>query len=577
MDKLLLTEARTTRRAFAGIVLFSFLAGLLIILQAALLSRIINHLFLDSWSRAAATPLFLWLIGVIALRAGNQFFLTNAATAVAARVKTSLRRQVVDNLITGGPNSLQFEQSGELSTTVTDGIDSLDSYFAEYLPALFSAALIPLAILLVVLPVDGLTFLVFLLTAPLIPIFMILIGRGAGALAASRYRQLEQLSAHFLDVMQGLYTLKLFNRSKAQTEIIARISDQYRETTLAVLRLAFLSAFTLELVATISVAVVAVEIGLKLLFGRMIFVDALFLLVLAPEFYQPLRQLGAKFHAGRDGTAVAERLAPLLQIISPTPVGTDPVPAYSDLIFKNVSVAFANGDRPALHDFSLTIPRGSRIALVGTTGSGKSTIANLLLRFLTPDSGQILLSTSAGVVPLGNIDPAAWRARLSWVPQRGYLFNRSAAENIRLSAPQATEDAVREAAAAAAAQQFIQHLPRGYETLLGENGSRLSGGQAQRIVLARAFLRTADLYIFDEATANLDPENEGFIQQTIARLPSHVTIITIAHHLSTIQAADRIIVLDNGRIAETGTHAALLQRQGAYFTLLQALGIEQNG
>jgi ATP-binding cassette subfamily C protein CydD len=313
MEKSLLTEAQKARHAFRGMLLFSLLAGLLIIGQAALLSRIINHLFIDGWSRAEVTPLFLWLVAVIGLRATNQFLLTQTATAVATRVKTSLRRRAVDNLIAGGPAAIQFAQSGELSTTLTDGIDTLDSYFAEYLPALFSATLIPLAILAIVLPVDWLTFFVFLLTAPLIPIFMILIGRGAGALAANRYKQLGQLSAHFLDVMQGLFTLKLFNRSKAQKEIIARISDQYRETTLAVLRLAFLSAFVLELLATISVAVVAVEIGLKLLFGRIIFADALFLLILAPEFYQPLRQLGAKFHAGRDGTAVADRLAPILK------------------------------------------------------------------------------------------------------------------------------------------------------------------------------------------------------------------------------------------------------------------------
>ncbi|MCA9973743.1 MAG: hypothetical protein KC425_26195, partial [Anaerolineales bacterium] len=312
MEKTLLAEARTARRAFAGTLLFSLLAGLLVIAQAALLSQIVNGLFLNGWSRTNAAPLFLLLLLTITLRAANQVALQWAATAVSTRVKQALRRRFVANLLALGPAHAQYEHSAELSLTLTSGIDSLDSYFQAYLPALFAAVLIPLAILLVALPIDWLTGLVFLLTAPLIPTFMILIGRGAGALAANRYRQLGQLSAHFLDVMQGLTTLKLFNRSKAQTAIIAQMSNQYRETTLAVLRLAFLSAFVLELLATISVAVVAVEIGLKLLYGRMIFADALFLLVLAPEFYQPLRQLGAKFHAGRDGTAVADRLAPIL-------------------------------------------------------------------------------------------------------------------------------------------------------------------------------------------------------------------------------------------------------------------------
>lgn len=577
MDKQLLAEARTSRRAFGGILFFSLLAGVLIIAQALILSGIIDRLFLGTISRTAVAPLFLLAVGIIFLRGLNQFLLQLAATAVSTKVKRSLREDFVAQLIKLGPAQTQLENSGELSLALTDGIDSLDNYFQEYLPALFNAVLIPLTILFFVFPVDQLTFVIFLLTAPLIPLFMVLIGRGAGALAATRYRQLGQLSAHFLDVMQGLFTLKLFNRSKAQVDTIARISEQYRETTLSVLRLAFLSAFTLELLATISVAVVAVEIGLKLLYGRMVFHDALFLLILAPEFYQPLRQLGARFHAGRDGTAVFQRLAPILHAETALPETGCPVPPFDQITFDKVSVAFADGKRPALHNITLTLPRGQHIALVGTTGSGKSTLADLLLRFQQPNEGRIFLGSATGAVNLLDVNPAAWRRQLNWVPQRGYLFNESVADNIRLADLTAVSPEIEAAAQAASADAFITQLPHGYDTFLGENGARLSGGQAQRIALARAFLRPAALYIFDEATANLDAVNEANIQQAIADLPPEAIVLTIAHRLNTVRAANKIVVLDGGRIVETGSHHELIQAQGAYYQLLLATGVAADG
>ena len=337
MDKRLLGEARLARFAFLATVGFSFLGGLLVIGQAVLLSRIINHVFLEGATRADLGSLFLLLLAAIGLRALNQSGIQVAAAEVAIRIKQDLRQRLMNHLLQLGPAYTQQERSGELALTITDGIEALDSFFRDYLPALFVALLIPLTILFVALlipltilfvvaPIDLLTFVVLLLTAPLIPIFMVLIGKAAGALANSRYAQLSQMSAHFLDVMQGLTTLKLFNRSRAQIKIIAQITDRYRQSTLAVLRVAFLSAFVLELLATISVAVVAVEIGLRLLYGRIPFDLALFMLVIAPEFYLPLRQLGAKFHAGRDGTAAAERIYAILNTPLPESVGKTAVP-----------------------------------------------------------------------------------------------------------------------------------------------------------------------------------------------------------------------------------------------------------
>ncbi|MFO7540752.1 MAG: ABC transporter transmembrane domain-containing protein, partial [Chloroflexota bacterium] len=288
MDKRLIGEARLARFAFGATVGLSLLGGLLIVGQALLLSRIISRAFLAEAGRSDLTGLFVGLLLLIGLRALNQVGIQLTADSVAIGVKQALRRRLVAHLLKLGPAYTQQGRSGELALTATDGIDALDSYFRDYLPALFTFLLVPLVILLFVLPVDLLTFGLLLVTAPLIPLFMVLIGQMAGALAQNRYAQLGQLSAHFLDVMQGLTTLKLFNRSQAQIQIIARITDQYRQSTLAVLRVAFLSAFVLELVAMISIAVVAVEVGLRLLYGRILFEQALFLLVLAPDFYQPL-------------------------------------------------------------------------------------------------------------------------------------------------------------------------------------------------------------------------------------------------------------------------------------------------
>jgi ATP-binding cassette, subfamily C, bacterial CydD len=576
MDKRLLREARLAWFAFMATVGLSLIGGLLIVGQAFLLSRIISRVFLAGMERPELHGLFLALLVVVGLRALNQAGVQLTADSVAIRVKQALRQRLVDHLLKLGPAYTQQERSGELALTATEGIEALDSFFRDYLPALFTFLLVPLVILLFVLPVDLLTFFVLLLTAPLIPIFMILIGQMAGALAQNRYAQLGQLSAHFLDVMQGLTTLKLFNRSQAQIQIIARITGQYRQSTLAVLRVAFLSAFALELVAMISIAVVAVEIGLRLLYGRILFEQALFLLVLAPDFYQPLRQLGAKFHSGRDGVAAAERIYAILNTPIPDAAGqtatstgsVQAVPDYSAIRLEDVTVSFAQGKRVALHAFSLTIRRGEHVALVGTTGSGKSTIANLLLRFVAPENGRILLHNAATHTDLRQVDADAWRATIGWVPQRGYLFNVSVADNIRIGRPNASDADIRAAAEAANAHAFIRQLPQGYDTLVGENGSRLSGGQAQRLALARALIRQPALYIFDEATANLDSDNERIILHNLRRLTAESTVITIAHRLETVRQADKIVVLDNGRIVETGTHAELIDRRGAYFELL---------
>ncbi|GIL13156.1 MAG: thiol reductant ABC exporter subunit CydD [Chloroflexota bacterium] len=563
---------RIGRAALALTIGLGVIAGLLLVAQAFLLSRAINLVFLQGAALADILPLLASLLGVGAARALALWGGEVSAQGLAESVKTDLREKLFAHILTLGPAYTRGERSGELVNTATGGIEALDAYLREYIPQVALAAFVPLIMLLTVFPIDLVSGLVLLFTAPLIPLFMILIGKAAGALNRRQWTALSRMSAHFLDVLQGLTTLKLFQRSRAQIEIIAAVSDQFRKTTLDVLRVAFLSALVLEMVATISTAVVAVEIGLRLLYGVLDFERAFFVLVLAPEFYLPLRTLGIRFHAGVAGATAARRIFEVLET-PPEVMLTDnarPLPPPSFHI-RLENVVYAYGDRPALNGLSLEIRPGERLALVGPSGGGKTTISQLLLRFIEPRGGQIIVDS----FPLHDLPADSWREQIAWVPQNPYLFNASAADNIRLGKPSATMAEIIEAARLAGAHEFISALPSGYDTLIGERGARLSGGQAQRIALARAFLRDAPLLILDEATAHLDPETELLIQASINRLMQGRTALIIAHRLSTVYNADRIAVIDGGRVVETGAHEELLRQNGVYRQLVTAYAGEQ--
>lgn len=540
--------------------------GILLVLQAYFLSRIINRVFLENAALANVENLLVGLLIVVSLRAAAVWGSNTAAHHAARTVKHQLRERLFDHLLRLGPTYTQGERSGELSNTLTEGIEALDTYFSEYVPRLALAVLIPLTILVVVFPLDVLSGVVLLLTAPLIPFFMILIGNVAGRLTRQRWGILSLLNAHFLDVLQGLTTLKLFGRSRSQQQTIATVSDEFRQATMGVLRVAFLSALVLELLATISTAIVAVEIGLRLLYGHIDFEGALFILILAPEFYMPLRALGASFHSGTEGAAAAERIFDILEttpvINKPTAPIVIPTPPFT-IRFEGVSYAYE--DRPALHDVSFEIHPGQKVALIGASGSGKSTLAQLLLRFIEPQAGTILVNA----VSLSAMLPDEWRQMVGWVPQRPYLFNDTVHANIEIAHPGADLEVVIAAAKLAHAHDFIQSLPNGYDTLIGEQGARLSGGQAQRLALARAFLKDAPLLILDEVTSSLDPEQETLIQDAINRLMEQRTVLTITHRLNTAYQADQIIVLHQGRIVQVGTHATLLEQSGIYRDLVQ--------
>ncbi len=570
LDRRLLAATRLARWFLALTIGLGGLSGLAIILQARTLSAILDRAFLKGATLDDVSSLLWLLFGVIGARALLAWAAEVSAMQVAVRVKTELRQRVFEKLMALGPSYLHGERTGELTTTAVEGIEALEAYFSQYLPQVVLAALIPLLVLGAVFPIDLLSGCVLLITAPLIPFFMILIGKAAEALTRKQYAALSVLGAHFLDVLQGLTTLKIFGRSRAQIETIARVSEQFRSATLSVLRVAFLSAFALELIATLSMAIIAVEIGLRLLSGGLQFEQAIFVLVLAPDFYAPLRLLGTRFHAGLSGVAAAQRIFEILETTSQSATISSQRSAvnraWSVVRFDDVHFAY-DDQRSALNGVSFEIKAGQHVALIGPTGAGKSTVAHLLLGFNVPQRGSIYVDG----VALHNQSPHTWREQIAWVPQRPYLFNDTVANNILMANPTALLAEVQHAAQLAHADEFIRALPQGYDTLIGERGARLSGGQAQRIALARAFLKDAPLLILDEATSQLDVENEALIRDSIGRLLADRTALIITHRLTTTQQADRIIVLDQGRVIESDSPAELLRFNRRYAQWMAAL------
>jgi len=570
LDSRLIKRVLETPQDLVIAIGFGLLGAVVLVGQARLLSRVIGQVFLAGVALPQVIPYLLGLLVLALVRAAANWQGDLRAARVAGRVKTHLRQQLTAHLFTLGPAYTRHERSGELTNTLTEGIEALDSYLGQYLPQLVLAALVPLTMLAFIVPLDPLSGLVLFLTAPLIPFFMVLIGSGATAVARKQWGALSRMSAHLLDILQGLTTLKALSRSRDQIEIIRRVSNQYRNTTLEVLRIAFLSALVLELVATISTAVVAVQIGLRLLYGWIAFEEAFFVLLLAPEFYLPLRLLSTRFHSGTAGVAAAQRIFQILET-QPSATCID-MPAYTEQIsplvapirFEGVSVTYAERNEPVLADLSLEIPPGTAVALVGPSGSGKSTVADLLLRFVCPDHGSITIDQT----PLNAIPEHKWRERVAWVPQKPHLFHTTVLENLRLARPAATVDEVTWAARQAYIDDFFAGLPRGYDTLIGEHGARLSGGQAQRLALARAFLQDAPLIILDEPTANLDPEHQDRLQQSIYQLIAGRTALIIAHRLTTVLRCDQIVVLDSGRLIEVGSHQELVDRGGLYASLV---------
>lgn len=543
------------------------LAGILLLAQAWFLASSIHAVLFEQADLADLLPWLIGLLLIFVLRVACSWAADQAAFQGALQVKLQIRQLLYAKLQNLGPAWLSEERSGAVMSTLSDGVENLEAYYARYLPAMRLSVYLPLLIWLVVLIQDWLSALVLLITAPLIPLFMMLIGKGTEKRNQQQWRQLARMSAHFLDVIQGLTTLKLFTASHREAQAIGEVSEQYRQTTMSVLRIAFLSSFTLEFFASVSIAVVAVLVGFRLFWGDLGFFAGFLVLLLAPEFYLPLRNLGTQYHARMQALGVVGSMQEILQAADQS---TNQVFAawegLSDQSIQLRNLAFHYPDgRQALGDFNLNIPAKQTLALVGASGAGKSTVLQLLLGFIEPQAGEILV----GATPLAQIPRKAWHQQIAWLPQRAQLFSMNVADNIRMGQP-ASLEAIKVAAQAAQAHEFIEGLPQGYQTLIGEAGQGLSGGQRQRIALARVFLKAAPLIILDEATAHLDQMSETLIQDALAQLQGRHTIVLIAHRLQTIQSADCIAVLEQGRVLSCGTHAELMQTCASYQAMLAA-------
>ncbi len=584
LDKRLLQLLKFARLPLGITVGSAIISGLSTIVQAWVLAKIINNVFLEKAGLSEISGLLLIFVLVSLFKAGMSSISHTEGQRTAGILKQKIRAALSLKITQLGPLYTAAEKSGELSNTMQVGVETLNAYFSQYIPQLFISAVIPVSILIAVFPFDMLSGFVFLFTAPIIPIFMILIGQTAQSMTHKQWKALSRMSGHFLDVLQGLMTLKIFGRSKQEAETVFTVSDQFRRTTMNVLKIAFLSALVLEMAATISTAVIAVEIGLRLMYAKMSFEPALFILILAPEFYQPMRQLGARFHAGMEGVAAAQRIFEILEEPETGRMETGEWEAADRetgeketgewekgngnlfIKFEEVSCSYPGASNPALNHIRMKIPPNTVTALVGKSGAGKSTIANLILRFAEPYSGSIQFAGEE----LRSIPKADWRALVSWMPQKPYLFHQTVAENILIARPGASFSQMEEAARRAGLHDFITELPNGYKTLIGEQGARFSGGQAQRLALARAFLKDAPLLILDEPASNLDPYLDAELQQAVSELSKKRSVLLIAHRLNSVQKADQIIVLEQGKIVEQGRHSELLSQNGYYAELLKA-------
>ncbi len=544
-------------------VLTGIVAGSLVALQSWYLSSVIDGLFLQGNGIFETLPMLELVFGVILARTVFTYLTNWFSGSLAETVKLQLRKQLLEKINRLGPAWIKRQKTGELATTFLQGVDALDNYYSLFLPQVIQAAIIPLIILITVFPLDLLSGLVFLLTAPLIPIFMILIGRLAERITGQQWQQLRRMGDFLLDSIKGLRTLLLLGRNDQRLEEIRTVSENYRIKTLNVLKITFLSAFTLELVATIATALVAVQIGLRLLYGHLVFQEAFFILLLAPEFYLPMRNLSMRYHSAMTGMASAKSIFSVLdspeEAFGNSRHNTSSVidPREKEIVFNGINFRYPDSKRDALSQFSFTFLPGHHYAICGPNGAGKSTILNLLMQFIQPDSGSL----SIGEDNIRSWSPRDWRRHISYINQKPMLFNASLFENVRLFDPSYSEVQVQQALENAHVANLILSLPEGLNTQMLEMGARFSAGERQRLAIARAFLKDAAIILMDEPTSHLDADVYAEMLGTIESLFKGRTSITVAHHLPLIKKADEILYLNQGELIEVGTFAALHKKQ----------------
>jgi len=539
LDARLVREVPAVRRYLAACGALAAVSAAAILAQAILLGSVVAGAFLGHERLHQLAPRLAALAAVSIVRGLVAGGLEGGGSLTAAATLSTLRLRVLSALVRSRPGGLGGLRAGEVAGAVLDGGDALEPYFARFLPQLAFAVVVPPVLLGWTLSRDWISGVLLLVTLPLIPVFGILVGRATEHATAKRFQALQTLSTHFFDVVRGLPTLRAYRRGPAQVDAIARYTDDYRRTTMATLRVAFLSAFVLELAASLGTALVAVELGIRLVHGSVGLSPALAILVLAPEVYAPLRTAAAQFHASADGLAAAGRLLELASLEPPVH-GSAPAPVPGAVELVGVGASYPRRGR-VLGEVDLVLRPGERVAVVGPSGAGKSTLLALLLRFHDPDAGRILVDGS----DLALADPASWRTRLAWVPQRPLLEPGTVGDAVRLGDPAASDEEVRAALAGAAV-----HVSPAART------ETLSAGERRRVALARAFLRAAPLLLLDEPTAHLDGEAAEAVVDVLASLPRERTLLVATHDARVLRAADRVLELRAGSLRETARIAA---------------------
>lgn len=545
LDPRLMRYARSTRGFIVLAVVLGAVMAVLVIVQARLLATAIVEVAQGRATLATSIPVLIGLGAAIAARAVVAWASEAAAYRTSAKAKAELREAALDHVLRLGPTGPAGTDPGSVATLITRGVDALDTYFARYLPQLFLAVIVPLAIIATVVGFDLVSAIIIAITLPLIVVFMILIGLYTRSRVDRQWHTLARLSGHFLDLVAGLPTLKVLGRAKKQAQAIEDIGERYRSTTMGVLRISFLSSFALELLASLSVALVAVTIGVRLVEGGIAFSTALFVLILAPEAYLPLRMVGQHFHAAAEGLGAADEVFTILE--TPLPVAgthTD-LPTSIAISCVGVGVTYPDRPQPALHPTTFDIEPGQVTALVGVSGGGKSTLLAALLGFVVPSVGEI---TIAGAGALRDIDPDYWRARVAWVPQDPKLVAPGAGDHptiidvVRLGKPDASSDEVRTALQQAGVLAEIESMPDGLQTVVGTDGSGLSAGQIRRLALARALVRNASVLLLDEPTAALDGASEAAVVTALrAAADAGAAVVVVAHRPALIDIADVIV------------------------------------
>jgi thiol reductant ABC exporter CydD subunit len=551
IDRRLAAESRAARIHLSLAAVLGAMQAGLIVAQAVLLATVIARAALYGAGLRSLRTELIALAAVLGARALVSAGFEFSGRLGATRVMSELRGRLVGHLLVRAPGQRPpGVRTGDLAASAVTGVDALEAYFAAYLPQLMLACIVPVAVLIWVAAVDPVSAAILALSIPILIGFMILVGKGTKAQTRKRMGALSTLSAHFLDVVRGLETLRSYRREGAQEQILGRVGDLYRRETMATLRMAFVSSLVLELCAMLGTAVVAATIGVELTTGVITLQAGLTVLLLAPEMYGPLRQVGQQFHASADGVAAAERIFDTLAqpavCAAEAEVPIRPLPDPRSRAIRLEGVRYEYPGRPGLvlQDVDLELAPGTITALVGASGSGKSTIAHLLLRFAAPTGGAI----RCGASDLRECDVALWREQVAWVPQQPTLFTGTLADNVRLGAPDASDEQVLAALSAAGAPELSTILPDGLATVIGETGRRISAGQRQRVAVARAFLRDAALLILDEPTAHLDHDTAESVGDAIQRLAQGRTTLLIVHDQALAGRADQIVTIADGRI-----------------------------